>query len=196
MNEIRRRDEETRSIEFQRLVGDVAGVPSNDMLTIAPERIKRIFDCDDVTYFVAQPMLDETKILVPWSSTSVMLGDAKSDHFYEISVDDGFTGFAATRREVLVIRNVDDREEVASIDARLSWKGKIYEDRPGPIRSFFALPLYASGALMGVMRGHRNVRTKNVPFTIVEADRLRLVQFLLEGALSRDAIPDVGAATT
>jgi len=189
-NEVRRREEEDRSLEFERLTADIYTLPVEDVLTGAPMRIRRIFDCDAVTYFAVQSFGVGETILVPWSSTSLTLESTVAERHYRVAVDDGLTGFAATRHDILLIRNMDDDEErlhhgMEFVHPKQIWKRKIYEDGPGLIRSFFALPLYASGNLVGLIRGHRNVRTKNVPLTDTDGGRLRLVKLLLEGALER-----------
>jgi hypothetical protein len=185
MNEVRRREQEARAVEFERLMTDICELPAESALALIPSRVKRIFNCDDATYFSAQPFLPDEKVLVPWSSTSKSLGVTSAENYYRVSSDEGFTGFAATRRDVLLIRNAHDEREVMAINPNLSWKGKIYEDTPGPVRSFFAIPLYVRDELIGVLRGHRNVKTKNVPFTEADRSRLRLIKFFLEQAVGR-----------
>jgi GAF domain-containing protein len=185
MNEVRRREEETRSVEFEWLMSDICNLSTEMMLATAPGRIKRIFNCDDVTYFAAKSLFENEKILVAWSSTSKLLGATTQENYYRIAPHEGFTGFAATKRDILLIRNAHDDQELRSIDPKLKWKGKIYEDTPGPVRSFFAIPLYVDSELIGIVRGHRNVKTKNVSFMEADRNRLRLVQFFLERAVER-----------
>jgi GAF domain-containing protein len=182
MNEVRRRDEESRSLEFERLLMDVKGGRGEETLHTAPYRVQRILDCDHATLFLSREDGGGV-VLVPWSSTGGSLIYKTKETYYRSSVEEGFTGFAATRRDILLIKTVMDADELRQIHPRLKWKGKMVEEEEGPFRSYFAIPLYRGERLVALLRGHRSVKRRNSAFSEVDGDRIRLIKFLLELAL-------------
>jgi putative methionine-R-sulfoxide reductase with GAF domain len=179
-NEIRRRSSELRSFEFERLIEHLAQCSAEELMNRVPACLKRMFECDDVTFFVADHREEEQINLVPWSSTALRLIPHSSEPFYRSSLDDGFTGYASTIDDVLVIRNVHDKQELESFDPEPQWEKKLWEGGSAPLRSYFAVPLRRSSKLVGLIRGHRHAGANNISLSDTDTERLRLVRFLLE----------------
>jgi GAF domain-containing protein len=181
VNEIRRRMSELRLLEFEQLMVDIRLLPWGVIMQTAPDRIMRMLNCDHVTYFEAMT-IDNKTVLVPSSSTAVTLEYRTKQTYYTPTVDDGFTGFSGTRREVLLIKNAKDTRELQNIHPNLRWRGKIAEDSHELFRSFFAIPIWSPNKLIGVLRGHRTIKHKNMSFSDQDKKRLELIQFVLEVA--------------
>lgn len=179
-NEIRRRIAELGATEFERIVDDINSTSVDGIMVRLPMRLKRMLDCDEVTFFKADDTTDNGLILRGWQSTARKLVESTNEPFYRVSPDDGLTGFSATQAGILIIKDVSNEDELRSIYANLTWKKKIIEEGSPLSRTFFAMPLHGADGLIGVIRGHRLLIGGNFPFSPADENRLRLIQFLLE----------------
>lgn len=181
--EVSNAEEKMRSKAFEELAMACGSDPNSEVsLFKALSFLKVICDVDEITVF-SKFVLNEEERIFPIASTSQKLEPSVDlESSYLIQEDDGLTGFAATRRVVTSINNVENDVELKNISKSLSWKKKVSEDRGLKIRSFIASPIEyeASRTLVGLIRGHRlQSRSGGSPFSVEEARRFEVVAKLL-----------------
>lgn len=195
-NEVRRRNKELRGKVFENFVERIRNISAHgirgEMEVVfgeLPGLVRRLILCDHVTYFrVVGGISNNVKILTVWQSTADTLVYNSDEQYYRVAEDDGFTGFAATQREILMIKNVQNLGELGDRWRSLKWKGKIAEEERMKFRSFFAVPIYFGGEVIGLLRGHRTMRYNSMSFSESDRRMLESIRYLLEGMLDRVGI--------
>lgn len=146
-----------------------------------------ILESDHCTLFVLLEF-DGRSLFVPGASTAVEIQIRSGVPAYTAAKSDGLTGWVAETRMPLRVRDVQDRDELNSIDPMLEWKGRLSETFDQRCRSLMAFPIFHpqdSGQMVGILRTHRDSRSRRPGYTDEHFAIMRSVAQLLSAPVGK-----------
>lgn len=179
-----------------RSLHDIFAAIANQDLEITLAKLPHLtslhFDCDHVTLFKATEMPSGERLLYPYSSTSEKLIFSGSCDYYRIDQRDGLTGYAATKKDPVIVSNFRNNTDLAEMGFEARTKAKIIEDENELSKAFGAIQIFQAGKLVFLVRLTKFLGRRVASFDAKDEASLVTIRKLLEAKLDSDLISHTG----